>query len=140
MKIKHNLHILEDWVTIEWQILETIFEWDEKRWDCIRHFSNNKNFYIASDSCPELFNDSLYVFWINEEDDGLMVKRTYKSGGEAQQAMERINEFTIKDTSAYNPDLTLEEYLELNTFLNKEGVQYINRLLHNRYKLWQQIK
>lgn len=94
MKIKHNFKILEDWVTIEGQILETIFEEWEERGEFNRTYSKDKKFYISSAGCPELYDDVLCVWGNGKEYDNQTISCTYETPEEAQKVLSYINEFT----------------------------------------------
>lgn len=97
MKIRHNLAVQDDGVTIKGQILETIFEEREKRWDSKFHYSKDWNFSIYSCSYPKLYENDLYVHGDNTPLDDNIISKTYSSPEKAQKIMNYINEFTVKE-------------------------------------------
>lgn len=130
MKIKHNLKILKDWVTIKWQILDVLFEELEERGDEENHFTKDWKFYISSSVIPQLYHNSLFVWWDREVEDNKKISYTYSSREEAQQVLDYINKFTIKEEPhyVYVSDESVEDALE-----HKEK----RILLHD---LWEQFK
>ena len=97
MKIKHNLAIQPDGVTIKGQILETIFEEWEETGDRKSHYSKDWNFYIHSCGYPQLYESCLFVHGTNTSLDENIVSNTYDSPQEAQKIMNYINEFTVQE-------------------------------------------
>lgn len=97
MKIRHNLAVQDDGVTIKGQILETIFEEWEERGDSKRHYSKDWNFYIFSCGYPNLYENDLYVHGTNTSLDDNIVSNTYSSPEKTQKIMNYINEFTVKE-------------------------------------------
>lgn len=96
MKIRHNIKIQEDGVTLKGQILETIFEEGEERGRATNR-SKDECFLIDSLGGPALSNSSLCVWGASPAIDDATVAYTHYSKAEAQRALAYINEFTIND-------------------------------------------
>lgn len=94
MKLKHT--IKRDGCTLSGQIIETIFEGDEKRGD--RKDIQVGSFTFVSSVEPELIDESLYVHGYREYWDTQFVQWTYSSEREAQAMLDAINFITIVDT------------------------------------------
>jgi len=97
MKIKHNLKILEDWVTIQGQILETIFESGEKRGDWKDCLSEDEKYRLSSRIFPQLKGHFLCVYWADKNTDNEIISYKYDTPEEAQKVLDYINEFTIQE-------------------------------------------
>jgi hypothetical protein len=102
MKIKHDFKIQEDGRTIKGQILETIFEKEERRGAGESYYSQDGGFYLESYEFPYLFSDSLYVWGREKHLDNNIIEKTYRSKEEAQKIMNYINEFTAKEDIEMN--------------------------------------
>jgi len=95
MKIKHN--IKRNWNTLSGRILETIFEEWERRWNVKEYCTKDWFFCICSDNNPELIDNILCVFWRKRDKDNYLLEYKYNTRERAQQVLDYINEFTIKE-------------------------------------------
>ena len=95
MKIRHN--IKRNWKILSGRILETIFEEWEYRWDREEHFDIEWKFFISSANFPSLECRNLYVFWKVKNRDNICLEYKYNTEERAQQVLDYINEFTIKE-------------------------------------------
>ena len=145
MKIKHNFKILEDWLTISGNILETIFEEWENRWDRKENYTKDWKFYILSIDYPEFKPNWLYVHWDDTDHNNIMCVKTYKTEEEAKQVMERINEFTVEELKEWDIVYVSDESKEDTLTRKKERIFLwkiwkinicVSRYSENWYKKW----